>query len=92
LDFNIFCKYVSPFENARFAPKTAGPQPLGDFLSIDMTGGYTLKGKVPVRFYFRIRNLTDKRYSTVVGYPDFGRTFYLGMRFSFIKDKSLKTY
>jgi outer membrane receptor protein involved in Fe transport len=88
-DFNIFCKYVSSFENIRFAPKSAGPQALGNFFTVDLTGGYTLKGKIPVRIYFRVRNLTDKIYSTVVGYPDFGRTIYLGMRFSFTKDRSL---
>ena len=87
IDFNLFGKYVSPFESIRFAPKNAGPQPLGDFFTIDCNGGYTLKGKIPVRFYFRIRNITDKKYSTVVGYPNFGRTLYLGMRFSFTKNK-----
>jgi outer membrane receptor protein involved in Fe transport len=83
MDLNIFCKYVSSFENVRFAPKAAGPQPLGDYLSIDLTGGYTFRGRVPLRLYFRIRNLTDNKYSTVVGYPDFGRTIYLGMRLNF---------
>jgi len=84
-DLNLFGKYVSYFENSRFAPKSAGPQPLGDYFTIDCNGGYTLKGKVPVRFYVRVRNLTDKKYSTVVGYPDSGRSVYLGMRLSFIK-------
>ena len=82
IDLNIFLKYVSSFENIRFASKTAGPQPLGDYLSIDLNAGYTFKGKVPLRLYFRIRNLTDSRYSTVVGYPDFGRSLYMGIRFS----------
>ena len=83
-DLNVFCKYVSSFENARFAPKDAGPQPLGDFFAIDLNGGYTLKGKMPVRLYLRVRNLTDKKYSTVVGYPDFGRMIYVGIRFNFL--------
>ncbi len=83
-DLNVFCKYVSSFENARFAPKDAGPQPLGDFFVIDLNGGYTLKGKMPVRLYLRVRNLTDKKYSTVVGYPDFGRMIYVGIRFNFL--------
>jgi outer membrane receptor protein involved in Fe transport len=82
---NIFCKYVSPFENSRFAPRTAGPQPLGDFFVIDCNGGYTFGGKIPFRLYFRVRNLTDKKYSTVVGYPDFGRMLYLGMRLNLSK-------
>jgi len=53
IDFNLFGKYVSPFESIRFAPKNADPQPLGDFFTIDCNGGYTLKGKIPIRFYFR---------------------------------------
>ena len=88
-DLNIYGKYVSPFESIRFAPKTAGPQPLGDYLAIDFNGGYTLKGKVPVRFYFKVRNLTDKKYSTVVGYPDFGRMIYLGLQLRFAKDMEI---
>ncbi len=82
IDLNILCKYVSPFENQRFASVTAGPQQLGDFVSIDLTGGYSFKGKIPVRCYFKVKNLTDKRYSTVIGYPDFGRMIYLGMSLS----------
>ena len=85
VDFNIFGKYVSEYESIRFAPKPAGPQPLGDFFIIDCNGGYTFKGRAPVRVYVRIKNLTDKRYSTVVGYPDFGRMVFLGMRLSFSK-------
>ena len=83
---NIFCKYVSSFENDRFASKMDGPQPLGDFFAIDISGGYTLQGKMPVRFYLRVHNLTDKRYSTVVGYPDFGRQLYLGLQFKINKE------
>ncbi|MCU0473571.1 MAG: TonB-dependent receptor [Bacteroidales bacterium] len=86
IDLNIFGKYVSPFESIRFAPKAAGPQPLGDYLAIDCNGGYTLKGSVPVRFYFKVRNLTNIKYSTVVGYPDFGRMIYIGMQLKLRKD------
>ena len=82
IDLNILCKYVSRFENQRFASVTAGPQPLGDFVSVDMTGGYSFRGKIPVRCYFKVKNLTDKRYFTVIGYPDFGRMIYLGMSLS----------
>lgn len=88
-DLNVFCKYVSSFENARFAPKNAGPQLLGDFFVIDLNGGYTLKGKMPARLYFRVRNLTDKKYSTVVGYPDFGRMIYVGMRLNFLRPRRI---
>ena len=86
-DLNLLCKYVSPFENDRFASITDGPQPLGDFLTIDLSGGYTTKGKVPVRVYFRMRNLTDKKYSTVIGYPDFGRMIFAGVQVKFLKEQ-----
>jgi outer membrane receptor protein involved in Fe transport len=90
IDLNIFGKFVSGFENIRFASKAAGPQPLGNFFTIDLTGGYTTHGRVPVNFYFRVRNLTDKRYSTVVGYPDFGRSVYFGMKINLAKERMNK--
>ncbi|HLP74632.1 MAG TPA: TonB-dependent receptor [Bacteroidales bacterium] len=71
-DLNLLWKYVSKFENERFAAPADGPQPLGDYFTLDLTAGYTLKGKVPVRFYVRGRNLNDRHYSTVIGYPDYG--------------------
>jgi iron complex outermembrane receptor protein len=79
-DLNIICKYVSPFENERFANPADGPLPLGDFFTADINGGYTAKWKVPVRFYLRVKNMTDERYSTVNGYPDFGRMFFTGVQ------------
>jgi hypothetical protein len=79
MDLNILGKYVSPFENQRFASVSAGPQPLGDYVNIDINGGYSFKSKIPVRCYFKVQNVTDKRFSTVIGYPDFGRMIYLGM-------------
>lgn len=87
-DINLLCKYVSPFENDRFASITDGPQPLGDFLTIDLSGGYTTKGKVPVRVYLKIRNLADKKYSTVIGYPDFGRMIFAGIQIKFLKKQN----
>ena len=83
-DLNIFGKYVSKFENNRFARVADGPQPLGDFFTMDLNGGYTTRGRLPVRFYFRVKNLTDKRYSTVIGYPDFGRMVYAGVHIKFL--------
>ena len=86
-DLNLLCKYVSPFENDRFAAVSDGPKPLGDFLTVDLSGGYTTKGKVPVRVYFKIRNLTDYKYSTVIGYPDFGRMIFAGVQIKLRKEQ-----
>jgi outer membrane cobalamin receptor len=88
-DLNIFGKYVSPFENERFANPSAGPRPLGDYLNIDMTAGYSFDTKIPVRLYIKVRNLTNKKYSTVIGYPDFGRMLYMGLNLNL--DHNMKT-
>jgi iron complex outermembrane receptor protein len=88
IDLNIFGKYVSEFENDRFANPADGPQPLGDYFAADITGGYTTTGKIPVRIYFRIKNLTDNIYSTVIGYPDYGRMIYAGVQIKFLKEKT----
>ena len=78
-DLNLMGKYVSPFENDRFVNIADGPQPLGDFFTADLNGGYTTNWKIPVRFYIRVKNLTNKIYSTVNGYPDFGRMIFGGI-------------
>jgi len=83
-DLNLLGKYISKFENDRFAAPADGPQPLGDFFTADITGGYTTKGKIPVKVYFKVKNISDKRYSTVIGYPDFGRMIYGGIQISII--------
>ncbi len=79
-DFNLLGKYVSGFENDRFAVPSEGPQPLGDYGTVDVTAGYTLKSKVPVRFYLKSRNTGDRHYSTVIGYPDYGRMIFGGIQ------------
>ena len=82
-DLNIYAKYVSSFESSRFVTQVPNNPtvfaPLGDFLTIDLTAGYTFGSKVISRIYFRIQNLTDKRYSSVAGYPDFGRQINFGL-------------
>ncbi len=52
-DFSLICKYVSPFENDRFANPADGPQPLGDYFTIDYSEGYTTRGKIPVRILLK---------------------------------------
>jgi outer membrane receptor protein involved in Fe transport len=85
IDLNIFGKYVSQFENERFVNVADGPQPLGNFFVLDLNAGYSTKGKLPVRFYIRVKNLTDNKYSTVNGYPDFGRMLFGGVQIRFMK-------
>jgi outer membrane receptor protein involved in Fe transport len=79
LDYNFFWKYISSYESARFA-EPAVPQPLGNFHSLNLNVGYSFGRSEKVRVYLEITNLTDSHYSTVVGYPDYGRRFQLGIR------------
>jgi len=87
IDFNLFWKYVSKYESSRFIPQIKGELPvfatLGDFFTIDISTGFTLGSTVSTRIYLKIQNLTNKKYSTVVGYPDFGRRFNLGIKTTF---------
>ncbi|MHB9028673.1 MAG: TonB-dependent receptor domain-containing protein, partial [Candidatus Latescibacterota bacterium] len=79
-DLNALWKYVSEYESMRFAAPGKGPQPLGDFHDITLTGGYSFGPGRKSRVYLEARNLFDTGYSTVVGYPDFGRRYTAGFR------------
>ena len=82
-DFNIYWKYVSKFESSRFVGEPTVYAPLGDYFVSDMTTGYTFGSDFSTRIYLKIQNITDKKYSTVAGYPDFGRRFNIGIRVTF---------
>ncbi len=82
LDYNFFWKYVSGYESSRFASPPV-PQPLGDFHTFNLTIGHPLGRYENTRVYLELTNLTDNEYSTVVGYPDYGRSFRVGIRQSF---------
>lgn len=83
-DVNIYGKYVSDYESARFAlgGDTIG---LGDYSTIDLSAGYTytLDNGQSIRISVAVNNLSDERYSTVVGYPDYGREFTVGLKYSY---------
>ncbi len=82
LDCNLFGKYVSDYENRRFA--TGGTyEPLGDFVELNLTAGYKLGAERNTRVYGSVKNITDEEYSTVVGYPDYGRRYALGVQHYF---------
>jgi outer membrane receptor protein involved in Fe transport len=78
-DYNIFWKFISAYQSARFADP-AVLQPLGNFHSINANVGYSLGKKERIRIYLEVTNLTDSEFSTVVGYPDYGRRFQMGIR------------
>jgi len=80
LDYNFFWKYVSGYESNRFASEF---HPLGNFHTFNLTLGHPLGKYENTRVYLELTNLTDNRYSTVVGYPDYGRSLRIGIRQQF---------
>lgn len=80
LDLNIFGKFISSYESTRFVPKTKGPQPLGDFFTLNATAGWSFGEKDLTKIYLEGKNLTDEKFYTVVGYSDFGRRITIGLR------------
>ena len=83
LDLNIFGKFISSYESTRFVPKTKGPQPLGDFFTLNANIGWSFGEKGLTKICLEGENLTDRNFSTVVGYPDFGRRFTIGLQKAF---------
>jgi len=80
-DLNIFGKYVSQYENKRFAADKQFHD-LADFTDINVCLGYNFsKGRS--RLYLSVENILNDHYSTVVGYPDFGTQFFVGFRHKF---------
>ena len=86
-DVSVFWKYVSSYKSTRFVAAKSGespvPQPLGDFHVLNATAGWSPGGRHRARIYVEVKNITDKKFSTVVGYPDFGRRLTLGLRQTF---------
>lgn len=86
-DANFFINYIGPYNNNRFVNPNwvaeNGDFPLGDFVSADLTAGYTFSGKFSKRVFVEVKNILDKKYQTVAGYPDVGRLFQLGVKIGY---------
>jgi outer membrane receptor protein involved in Fe transport len=78
-DYGFFWKFVSAYQSLRFADPAA-LQPLGDFHTLNLTMGRCFGQGERTRVYLEMTNIADNHYSTVVGYPDYGRRFTLGVR------------
>ncbi len=83
-DANVFVNYTGPYVNNRFVNKNwtdqHGDFGLGDFVSADATVGYTFTGRITARLFAEVKNILNKNYMTVAGYPDPGRLFQAGIK------------
>ena len=82
-DANFLAKHVSPYESSRFVPGSLGPQPVGDFVELNADIGYGFGPEEQYRVFVGMENITDERYSTVPGYPDYGRRLFAGVNLTF---------
>ncbi len=84
IDANLYMYYTGPYTNNRFVNPSwrieHGDFPLGDFVSADLTAGYTVTGKYSTRIFIEVKNLLNIQYLTVAGYPDPGRLSMLGVK------------
>jgi outer membrane receptor protein involved in Fe transport len=84
IDAFLYARYISLFESIRFAGgNPPEPQSLGDYLEWDFTIDYPVNLFYKTIVYVEIKNLTNRYYSTVVGYPDYGRRITVGFRQNF---------
>ncbi len=83
-DANVFVNYTGAYVNNRFVNKNwinqHGDFGLGDFISADATVGYTFTGRITARLFAEVKNILNKNYMTVAGYPDQGRLFQAGIK------------
>ena len=80
LDVNVFGKYVSKYENRRFAAD-GKYHDLGDYVNLNVTAGMTFGRERATRVYVALKNVLNDKYSTVVGYPDYGFQAFVGLEY-----------
>ena len=78
-DLNLFGKWVSGYENERFA-QDKQYHDLGDYVDLNLTAGWTLGAEKQTRIYCSLENLLGDEYSTVIGYPDHGFQAFIGLQ------------
>ncbi len=81
-DVNLFGKYVSGYENKRFA-EDKKYHDLGDFVDLNLTAGVSFGKEHATRVHVAFENILDDEYSTVIGYPDYGFQFFGGIEHRF---------
>jgi outer membrane receptor protein involved in Fe transport len=81
-DLNLFWRFLSSYESLRFAEPDV-PRRLGGFNNIDLMLARRVGARRQTRIYAEVWNVADKAYSTVVGYPDYGRRAMIGLEHGF---------
>ena len=79
LDLSAWLKHVGPYMNQRFRPMGADRVGLGNFTELNTKLSYYFGDEKQHEAFFAIDNLTDREYSTVVGWPNEGITYRVGL-------------
>jgi outer membrane receptor protein involved in Fe transport len=81
-DLDLYWKSVSSYESLRFA-EGAVYRALGGFNNVDAVLARRLGLRKQTRIYAETKNIANRKYSTVVGYPDYGRRMTIGFDHTF---------
>jgi len=81
---NATGKYVSAYESTRFLKgKRPNPVTVGDYFRLNANFGYIFKYRsLRSELYVDLQNILNKRYETVVGWPDPGFQAIIGLKVS----------
>jgi outer membrane receptor protein involved in Fe transport len=81
-DIDIVAKHVSAYYSNSFMP--AGTvMKVGDFNIFDINCGYSFGTKEKIRLFASVKNVLDRHYYTIAGYPDDGRFVKCGLQFNY---------
>lgn len=79
LDLSAWMKHVAPYRNQRFAPRGSSRIGLGNFTEISTKLSYYFGEEKQQEVFVAVDNITDREYSTVVGWPNEGITYRAGL-------------
>lgn len=81
-DLDIVAKHVSSYYSNSFMP--AGTvMKVGDYNIFDINCGYTIGSANKIRLFASVKNVLDRHYYTIAGYPDDGRFIKCGLQVNY---------
>ncbi len=81
-DIAIVAKHVSAYYSNNFMP-AGRVMKVGDFNIFDINCGYSFGTREKIRVFASVKNVLDRHYYTIAGYPDDGRFIKCGLQFNY---------
>lgn len=81
-DIDIAAKHVSQYYSSSFMPAGVSMK-VGGYNTFDVNCGYTIGERQKIRLFASVKNVLDRKYYTIAGYPDDGRFVKCGLQFNY---------